>query len=496
MAITQTGDVTFEFATRASKPRLPEPGKAFRILVLGDFSGASRDARQEWPVLNRRPCLRVDREDLEAALVRIAPSLTLTTAAGSHLSLAFSSLDDFHPDVLIEQVPAFGRLKALRRRLTSHQSFADAARELCALLHLSAPGEDQPAPTATQVTAAPTQPVSSLLDTVLSQTGTTTGQDAWLDHLVAQVAAPYRIPAADPRQEHYVNLLDQALSDLLSALLHHPDFQRLEAHWRGVDWLVRQVETDRLHSIDLLDVAEDELLEDLIQHQDNRPGALAKLLGDREAGGEDQRWSLVVILDRFMPTTMDAFALGVLARIGAATGTRILTDATPALVHSHSFNREPDPDDWNLLWPTEFTSAWTQLRSLPASQHLILAAPRLLLRLPYGRQASRIEGFDYEELGTDAHPEHLLWGSAALAVASVLARQQATGQEATFTQIDNLPLAYLTDQDGERMPVACAETWLTDRALRAMTDQGLTPLASIRGMPAIRVGPIRTLWNQ
>ena len=35
--------------------------------------------------------------------------------------------------------------------------------------------------------------------------------------------------------------IDGLLTRQLNAVLHHPDFQRLEASWRGLEYLVRQV---------------------------------------------------------------------------------------------------------------------------------------------------------------------------------------------------------------------------------------------------------------
>src|SRR5215213_1496369 len=68
--------------------------RAFRILVVGDFS-ARGDAAA---TANDTP-RRVDRDDLDAHLARIAPRLRIDVD-GQPLGLAFTSMEDFLPDRL------------------------------------------------------------------------------------------------------------------------------------------------------------------------------------------------------------------------------------------------------------------------------------------------------------------------------------------------------------------------------------------------------------
>ena len=46
-------------------------------------------------------------------------------------------------------------------------------------------------------------------------------------------------------------------------VLHHPDFQSAEATWRGVEFLVRRIETGAKMEIVLYDVSAEELAADL-----------------------------------------------------------------------------------------------------------------------------------------------------------------------------------------------------------------------------------------
>src|SRR5258708_4913533 len=49
-----------------------------------------------------------------------------------------------------------------------------------------------------------------------------------------------------------VELLDQKLSEQVAAIMHHPDFLKLEGSWRGLDYLVSNTITDQMLKIKLL----------------------------------------------------------------------------------------------------------------------------------------------------------------------------------------------------------------------------------------------------
>ena len=59
-------------------------------------------------------------------------------------------------------------------------------------------------------------------------------------------------------------LLDDTSSGLMRAVLHHPHFQALEATWRGLDFLLRTVETDEELTVSMLDLSRAELASDLL----------------------------------------------------------------------------------------------------------------------------------------------------------------------------------------------------------------------------------------
>jgi len=216
----------------------------FCIAILGDFSArASRGLVEPKTIGERRPYL-VDRDNFDEVISKLHVELHLPTENKSPLVFRFSNLEDFHPDRLYEH-EAFQKLKALRERVQNESTFREEAEQL-GLLHpvpAKSPGNETTpvaAPTAVQLASG------SLLDEMIEQTESriTSERPRKKDDIrdfARQVAAKYSVSAPDPRQPEIVARVDEALGDAMRALLHHPDFQALEAIWRATFLLVRQL---------------------------------------------------------------------------------------------------------------------------------------------------------------------------------------------------------------------------------------------------------------
>src|SRR5438309_946384 len=92
-----------------------------------------------------------------------------------------------------------------------------------------------------------------------------------------QIVAPHLVPGAAPDQDELIARVDEATSAQMRAVLHHPDFQALEAAWRSVFFLVRRLDTDENLKLFLIDVTKQDLAADL-GAQDLRSSASYKLL--------------------------------------------------------------------------------------------------------------------------------------------------------------------------------------------------------------------------
>jgi type VI secretion system protein ImpC len=259
-------------------------------------------------------------------------------------------------------------------------------------------------------------------------------------------------------------------------LLHAPAFQALESAWRGVQWLIQSLELDESLQLHLFDVGRDELLADIVAAQ----GQLAKTglyraLADRwrnMPGG--QGWTVLTGLYRFGPSDADIGLLAALGILASQAGGPFVAAGDVALAGE-------DPAK---------LAGWHSLRHSEAAPWIGLAAPRVLLRLPYGRRSNPVTSFAFEEFqGLPTHEDYL-WGAGSLAIALLIGRAfTARGwdfEPGDEREIGDLP-AYSYEQDGERELQACAESYLGETAGQLLLNAGLMPVLSHRHANAVTV---------
>jgi type VI secretion system protein ImpC len=457
-----------------------EIDRPFRIAVIGDFSGRGASGQKAEQPLAKRRAILVDRDNFEDVMMSVGPSITVSYGDGTpHPPIRFAELDDFHPDRLYERLPVFRALRALRRRLADPATFAEAAGELLS------PAREEPAP------AAPlSAPPADLLEAILGGAEAAAARpvkprDDFQSYL-KEIVAPHLVPGEDPRQPAMLAKVDAAATLEMRAILHHPAFQELESLWRALFLLVRGLETSAELQIFLIDATRAEIVQDLLADTELESTGLYKLLADPSAGDDADGWSLFAGAYTFGVETDDLVVLGRMSAIAREAGAPWISAADSRLAGCPSFESYPDPDDWAKA----LHGGWQALRELPGAQYIGLAAPRFLLRLPYGKNADECELFQFEELGSPSAHEDYLWGNPAVACALLLGKAVQTGgpglRLGRAAELDRLP-QHLFREDGEMNAKPCAEIVMSERAAARLMEAGIIPFASIKGTDRIRV---------
>jgi type VI secretion system protein ImpC len=477
---------------------LPREDTSCRIAVLGDFSSRPNRGRAGASLADCRALL-VDRDNFDSVLANIAPELRLPIGARAELALRFSELDDFHPDRLFERAEIFRRLREVRLRLKDPATFAAAAEDLGVRLEPQAATKTNGPPASAGAIASnlvQDRP-GGLLEEIVERAGggeregrPSRAPDV-LQEFVRRVTEPHLVEASDPRQEELLRMIDRALSAQMQALLHVPAYQSLEAAWRSMFFLVRRSETGSQLKLYLIDISKEDLAADLISSQDLRATGAYKLFVEKTVGTPGaEPWSLIVGNYTFGPQREDAELLGRLAKIARSARAPFIAAASPRLLGCASIADAPHPRDWRITPTADAAAAWESLRRLPEASSIGLAMPRFLLRLPYGKKTDAIESFDFEEMPEGSSHEDYLWGNPAFACALLLAQSFSEyGWEmrpGVHAQIEGLPL-HVYEQDGESELKPCAEALLTDEAAERILENGLMPLASMKGRDAVRV---------
>lgn len=452
------------------------PETPFRLLLSGNLGG---DRPNPKPLAGRKP-IEIDRDNFDEVLAKTAPSVTIRNhASGNDLTIAFRELDDFEPDRLFERLPVFDELRTLSSQLAKPATFAQAAAKIQAWANIPI---STPAPSAAPQTQVSAQ---DILDQVLEGNRKQTnpelpGSNDW-QRFLTSIVGPQLVEKTDPRQADYERVVEEAIGAQMRAILHHPNFQALEAAWRSVFFLVKRLPTDETLKLFVLDATLDEWRADLEQ-ADISDSVFVREVIDRAV---ERPWAAFVSLEPFGQRVADLEVLAAMVVLAARSRTAVLAGARSSLVGCTSFATDPDPRDWKVQ--PALAAAWQLIRDLPASRFLGMAAPRFLLRLPYGKKATRTEAFAFEEMPTH---EHYLWGSGAVACALLLAEGfVASGWNLNpddVRQIAGLPV-HVYDDDGEQTMKPCAEVHLRETAAEALTENGLMVLASIDERDGVRL---------
>ena len=474
-----------------------DPDTPFRILICGDFSGrANRGVRQIGRELAARKPVLVDRDNFDEVMIHHGVKLEnlLTGSDGHPVALGVRELDDFHPDRLFEKVALFESLRSLRRRLLNRATFDQAAEEVRGWA-ADSPQTNEPSPPAAAVAASASENVpGNVLERLFAETGLVARETRtdW-NRFIQETVAKYAVRGADPQQEQLVACVDAAVSHALRAILHHPEFQRIEAAWRGLSLLIRRLETDASLQLHLLDVSKEELAADLAG-DDLATSGLYKILVEKTVGTPGAKpWAAIVGDYVFGSQSPDLNLLSRLAQLVAAAGSPLLAAAHGSVAGCPNPRETPELDDWQ----DPAGSAWQTLRQLPASRYVSLVWPRFLLRTPYGAQTSPTNSIKFEEFSGESSHEHLLWGNGAFLEALVLGEafvESGWGLDPdTDREISGLPWFAAPDSRGDNEMHPCGELWLRTSGAERLESVGLTPLYSVLGVDAVRLGGIVSL---
>lgn len=467
----------FTFGKPAGAHRV-EDDDPFRILVLADLGGGAM------PLTQRKP-LRIDIDNFDGIFARIAPRLQLNVD-GALVEMAFSSLDDFHPDRLFARLAPFVALRQLRGQLADPAQFRNAAAAL------GAPTAPSAAPQA-GASEADAGDIERLLGRKPSAPATPAASVAaavdvasWMRGIVA----PHVVPDIAGEQAQLIAAVDAAIAEQMRRVLHHPAFQALEGNWRGIDRLVRELELDETLQLFLLDAPRDALAQEVAHHAaDLTQSALHHhLCGPLTQPPDGKPWSLLVS-DLAIGADLDDLRLvAALGAMAGRAGAPLLAGAEPSLIGCADVGQLAQPKQWQVT-DADAAAFWAALRQSPVAPWVGIALPRVLARLPYGTDTDPVSAFAFEELAVREH-EAYLWGNPAFALALLAGQAFMEGgwnmELAAGLDIGDLP-SHVFVADGEKHQQPCAEIALSESAGEAILEQGTMALLSYRNRNAVRL---------
>jgi type VI secretion system protein ImpC len=283
--------------------------------------------------------------------------------------------------------------------------------------------------------------------------------------------------------------IDHLLSLQLNEILHHPAFQKLEASWRGIKYMMNQSETSSMLKIRVLNVSKKELLRDLQRAPEFDQSVMFKKIYEDEFGifGGEPFGALIGDYE-FSKHPEDIELLEKVSQVAAGAHAPFLTAAAPELLNLDSFSQLGDPRDIGKIFDSTEFAKWKSFRASEDSRYVGLTMPRVLVRLPYGKDTKPVDDFSYEEGvdGTD-HSKYL-WGNAAYALGARLTTAFAQyGWCASIRGVEGgglvegLPTHTFRTDEGDVALKCPTEVAITDRREKELADQGLIPLVHCKG---------------
>ncbi|HLP40772.1 MAG TPA: type VI secretion system contractile sheath large subunit, partial [Fibrobacteria bacterium] len=223
--------------------------------------------------------------------------------------------------------------------------------------------------------------------------------------------------------DQQIAAIDEKLSAQLDAILHNPDFQKIESTWKGLKFLVDRTDFRRNIKIEMVNVSKQALLEDFEDSPETIQSGLYKHIYTQEydtPGGEPV--GAIISNYEFTSKPQDVTLLQNVSKISAAAHCPFI-----ASVGSQFFNKKtpqelPAIEDLNNYMERAEYLKWKAFRESEDSRYVGLTLPRFLLRLPYGPDTTPVKEFVYKEKVTGDQHDKYLWGNASFALAANLSR--------------------------------------------------------------------------
>lgn len=287
-----------------------------------------------------------------------------------------------------------------------------------------------------------------------------------------------------------INKIDAKLSKQLAAIMHHPDFTKLEGAWSGLSYLVMNSETGTSLKLKVINCTKKELYKNLSKASEFDQSAIFKKIYESEFGtpGGEPYGALIGDYE-FTNHPEDIELLSLMSNVAAASFAPFISAAEPKLFGFDNYTELSKPRDLEKIFDTIEYAKWRSYRDTEDSRFVTLTLPRTLARLPYGAATKTIDEFAYEEGNVDGGVTHQMdhgsycWMNSAYVLGARLTDAFAQNGWCTAIRgaegggmVQNLPSFTFTSDDGDIDQQCPTEIGITDRREAELTKLGFLPL--------------------
>ncbi len=291
--------------------------------------------------------------------------------------------------------------------------------------------------------------------------------------------------------ENAIQKLDQTISKQLASVMHHNEFKKLEGSWRGLNYLTKNTSTSGSLKIRMLNANKHELYREMDKAPDYDQSVLFKKIYDNEfgmPGGEP--YSMLIGDYQFTSKYEDMNLLNKISGVAAASFCPFISAADSQIMGLSSWSELSNPRDLEKMFESAEFAKWRSFRETDDSRFVTLTMPRVLARMPYGRDTLQAEGFDYEETGSESkatskmdHNDYC-WMNAAYVLGSRITNAVTKYGWPTAIRgaegggkVENLPMHTFKTDDGDVDAQCPTEIGITDRRENELSKLGFMPLS-------------------
>ena len=484
----------------------------FKLLILAEFH--PRDEGRE-TVFREPGRIMVDKETFGEVMGRLAGKAPLNVRnrlsdkpEELSVTIPLDGIKSLHPEGIVESVPELRDLAQIRHLVVSLRDGGLSYDEFRAGLGRLKRGVDILSRVEAAVNERKTRAISKQQDYVtpvldkVSKIGDE--KDESLESLFDMVEVPRASAGtsgvsreAASMLDHFISLitagsttgtpidtrfagqiiadLDDQLSAQVNEVLHHAEFRRLEAVWRGLKFLVDRTdfrEPITPITIEVLNTTKNGLLETFSK----------KVFEPEYEKLQDVPVSVILVDYEFDRSLHDIELLKDLAVKAEMMQTPIISSVGPTFFGIDSISGFASlPYPGNLFQQPEYIK-WDSFRKGGSSRWVSLVFNRFLMRDLYGAGHTHVKGFELKESVSGRHGRDYLWGTPVWAMGSLLTASFAgTGWCNDITGVrggggvENLPV-YETDTHAGQQTRIPLESLISEQMCLDLSENGIIVL--------------------
>jgi type VI secretion system protein ImpC len=275
-----------------------------------------------------------------------------------------------------------------------------------------------------------------------------------------------------------ISEIDLRMAAQINEILHHPTFQRLEAAWRGLKFVVDRVDFRENILVEVLNCSKEDLLADFEDTPEVPKSGLYKLVYSAEFGQFGGRPVAAIISNyEFGPGPQDILLLQKAAAVATMAHAPFFAAAAARFFGLDNYLNLPNLKEVHALFEGPQYTKYNAFRDTEDARYVALLLPRFLLRLPYGAGTVPVRAFNYEEDVVGNHNAYL-WGNATFAfctrVADSFARYRWCPNivgPASGGTVDNL-VVHEYEAMGHLQTKIPTEIMLTERREYELSEEG------------------------